>query len=196
MEGREEMLRLEQEKEVIDQKLRKLKVTSVSTHLGILPHHANCLFLLVAQDGKDGVELVRNTLGYFKEATSEDVNRAEKQQWLAKEYEKVLSAMELKIAGMHFLPSYHGPMQLKRKCTAEYEQEIEALQAKHDAVFDNPEMKKIGPYKLCSLLMRNGLNGRGSAWSVVKDDAGKWWKILDLEKIEVSTYCRQDVIRG
>lgn len=34
--------------------------------------------------------------------------------------------------------------------------------------------------------MRNGLNGRGSSWSVVRDDSGQWWKIHDLASEKVS----------
>lgn len=49
-------------------------------------------------------------------------------------------------------------------------------------------MQKTGPYELTSFIMRNGLNGRGSTWSVVKDDVGQWWKIVDLEKTKVSFF--------
>lgn len=33
--------------------------------------------------------------------------------------------------------------------------------------------------------MRNGLNGRGTSWSVVRGDDGRWWKIVDLVREEV-----------
>lgn len=68
---------------------------------------------------------------------------------------------------------------------AEYDAGILALDGQIERVFDGPDMRKYGPYELRSILMWNGLNGRGSAWSVVKDDMGRWWRIKDLVKEEV-----------
>lgn len=68
----------------------------------------------------------------------------------------------------------------------EYDASIHLLQKRIDHVFDSDEMRKLGPYQLCAILMRNGLNGRGSSWSIVKDVEGRWWKISDLNKEEVS----------
>ncbi|BGP19873.1 hypothetical protein JCM10213v2_008004 [Rhodosporidiobolus nylandii] len=45
---------------------------------------------------------------------------------------------------------------------------------------------RTGPYRLTAILMRNGLNGRGSAWSVTRDAEGRWWKISDLVKEEIT----------
>lgn len=48
-------------------------------------------------------------------------------------------------------------------------------------------MHKIGPYRLTAILMRNGLNGRGTSWSVVRDDkTGRWWRMLDTSKVETT----------
>lgn len=47
-------------------------------------------------------------------------------------------------------------------------------------------MHKVGPFRLVSILMHNGLNGRGTAWAVVRGDDGRWWKIVDLVKEEVT----------
>lgn len=47
-------------------------------------------------------------------------------------------------------------------------------------------MHRVGPYRLVAILMRNGLNGRGTAWSVVRGDDGRWWKIVDLVREEVT----------
>ena len=47
-------------------------------------------------------------------------------------------------------------------------------------------MHREGPLRLCAILMRNGLNGRSGTWSVVKADDGRWWRIRDMVKEEVS----------
>lgn len=48
-------------------------------------------------------------------------------------------------------------------------------------------MHKIGPYRLTAILMRNGLNGRGTSWPVVRDDeTGRWWRMLDTSKVETT----------
>lgn len=66
------------------------------------------------------------------------------------------------------------------------DKEIETLTSEIDAVFSTPAMKQAGPFELNSFLVRNGLNGRGTSWAVVRDDDGKWWRIKDLSKEEVS----------
>lgn len=48
------------------------------------------------------------------------------------------------------------------------------------AVFEADDMRRVGPYELRSILMRNGLNGRGSSWAVVKGDDGRWWRSSDM----------------
>lgn len=120
-----------------------------------------------------------------------DASRQERQTDLAKQYRSVLDEMERKIAGA--LPPAFGRRARARadkpafsRERAEYDLSTAALQKEMDAVFDNDDMRRVGPYQLCAILMRNGLNGRGSTWSVVKDTEGRWWKISDLSREEVS----------
>lgn len=69
-----------------------------------------------------------------------------------------------------------------------HEAELASLQAQKDAIFDSDDdMKRVGPYQLCAILMRNGLNGRGSSWAVVKGDDGEWWRTSDMAMEKVSS---------
>ncbi|GAA5861960.1 hypothetical protein JCM8547_001539 [Rhodosporidiobolus lusitaniae] len=74
-----------------------------------------------------------------------------------------------------------------------YDSSLTALDARIASLFtpdlsspDAPAVHRIGPYKLCAILMHNGLNGRGSVWSVVRGADGRWWKIVDFLKEEVT----------
>lgn len=57
-------------------------------------------------------------------------------------------------------------------------------------------MRQMGPYTLCSLVMRNGLNGRGSAWSYVVDEQGQWWKVIDDKQTKVRLDSVSDTLFG
>ncbi|GAA5881280.1 hypothetical protein JCM1840_003843 [Sporobolomyces johnsonii] len=117
------------------------------------------------KDGGDAVELVKSTVAYLKKATSEEEKRSERQKTLAEKYQLILEVMEEKLAT--------------------YDSDIEQLTSQLSALYDSPDWRTVGPYELTALLMRNGLNGRGSAWSVVRGDDGRWWKITDLFREEV-----------
>ncbi|GAA5963445.1 hypothetical protein JCM21900_004646 [Sporobolomyces salmonicolor] len=117
------------------------------------------------KDGRDAVELVRSTVAYLKKATSEEEKRSERQKTLAEKYQLILEVME--------------------KNLATYDSDIERLTCQMSSLYDSPDWRSVGPYELTALLMRNGLNGRGSAWSVVRGDDGRWWKITDLFREEV-----------
>lgn len=73
-----------------------------------------------------------------------------------------------------------------RTMIADYDTTIDSLEAESAAIWDVPEFKQQGPYKLCAILMRNGLNGRGSAWAVVRDEKDRWWKMGDTTAEEVT----------
>lgn len=68
----------------------------------------------------------------------------------------------------------------------EYDDEIAQLDERLDSVFSGPEWRRVGPYRLSAILMHDGLNGRGTAWSVVRDDEGKWWRMLETTKVETT----------
>lgn len=53
-------------------------------------------------------------------------------------------------------------------------------------LYDSPTWRTLGPYHLTSILIRNGLNGRGSVWSIVKGDDGRWFRTNDLTIEEIS----------
>ena len=67
-----------------------------------------------------------------------------------------------------------------------YDDRLTHLERELDGVFDTDSMRRIGPFRLTGIVMRNGLNGRGSAWSVVSDQEGRWWRVEDLTKVEAS----------
>ncbi|BGP51410.1 hypothetical protein JCM10450v2_007352 [Rhodotorula kratochvilovae] len=119
------------------------------------------------KDGRDARELVRGTVEYLARASAGgDGEREDRQKRLREQWEKVGEEMDNVVDG--------------------YDADISALDARISAIFDGPEMHKIGPYNLVAILMRNGLNGRGTAWSVVRGDDGRWFKIVDLVKEEVT----------
>lgn len=55
-------------------------------------------------------------------------------------------------------------------------------------MFEGPTFKTKGPYDLVSFVVRNGLGGRGNAYSVVRGYDNKWWKISDLSQEEVCLF--------
>ncbi|KAI5475609.1 programmed cell death protein 2 [Pseudohyphozyma bogoriensis] len=122
--------------------------------------------LAETKEGKVAVNLVQTTLTYLKQATSEDPERQERQTKLAEMYQIVADRLNAKIT--------------------ELEGEIAAQEKEADELFTTSEFSNYGPYELHAILMRNGLNGRGSTWSVVKDEEGRWWKISDLDQTEVT----------
>lgn len=188
-EGRAKLRQLQKQLEQQKSSRKHLSTTKVSVRwyaLGVERRETDGT--TCQQDGQDGVDLVRNTLKYMQIATSEDRVRAARQQRLAKQYVNVLAEMERKIQSklltslpLPCLVSNFSPLRI-----TVYDDTIASLQTQIDDVFDSPEMRKQGPYQLCAILMRSGLNGRGSTWSVVRDDEGRWWKITDLLKEEVS----------
>ncbi|KAK4052334.1 hypothetical protein OIO90_004415 [Microbotryomycetes sp. JL221] len=68
----------------------------------------------------------------------------------------------------------------------DYNEQERARQEQLAAQYDDPSMQTVGPFALCAILMRNGLNGRGSSWAVVTDDQGSWWRINDYDIEQVS----------
>ncbi|KDE03276.1 hypothetical protein MVLG_06233 [Microbotryum lychnidis-dioicae p1A1 Lamole] len=119
-------------------------------------------------EGKEALGLIRDTREYLNkdegEEDADDVGK-ERRKRLKIVYEKIEQEVQKKIRGC--------------------DEVIEELRETIDATFDRDEWKRRGPYELKAVLMRNGLNGRGSSWAVVKEE-GKWWRIKDLEKEEVS----------
>ncbi|KAK4704293.1 hypothetical protein P7C70_g1916, partial [Phenoliferia sp. Uapishka_3] len=115
--------------------------------------------LAVTKDGQDAIILVRTTLEYCQQATSGERDRAARQQMLAEHWSIIFKRLEHKLS--------------------ELDAEIQALETEADAIFETDDMRTMGPYRLTSLIMRNGLNGRGSAWSYFVDAHGQWWKHLD-----------------
>lgn len=80
---------------------------------------------------------------------------------------------------------WRSVMGLMFSVRSEYDEALKHLNAVVDAIFEQASMKNVGPYRLTAFLMWSGLNGRSNVWSIVRDDAGKWWRIKDLEKEEV-----------
>ncbi|KAJ8291956.1 hypothetical protein OF846_004739 [Rhodotorula toruloides] len=124
--------------------------------------------VVVTEDGKDFQELVRATVEYCRSAKAEagNVEREERQKRMREDWEKVEE-------------------ELKQAVDA-FDTQIADVSLRIASAFESPDMHKIGPYRLTSFVVRNGLNGRGTAWSVVCDDEGKWWRTGDLDKEEVS----------
>ncbi|GAA6055021.1 hypothetical protein JCM3770_006698 [Rhodotorula araucariae] len=119
------------------------------------------------KDGRDARELVRGTVEYLARASADgDGEREGRQKKLREQWEKVGEEMDKVVDG--------------------YDADISALDARISAIFDGPEMHNVGPYQLVAILMRNGLNGRGTAWSVVRGDDDRWFKIIDLVREEVT----------
>ncbi|GAA5891598.1 hypothetical protein JCM8208_007334 [Rhodotorula glutinis] len=118
------------------------------------------------EEGADARELVRGTVEYLRRATAEgDEEREARQGRLLEQWEKVAEEMDAVIAA--------------------YDSDIAALDSRTKGIFDADDLHHVGPYRLVALLMRNGLNGRGTSWSVVRGDDGRWWKIVDLVREEV-----------
>ncbi|GAA5888397.1 hypothetical protein JCM6882_008605 [Rhodosporidiobolus microsporus] len=159
--AREEVVTLEAEKGELEKRRREVGET---------------------KDGRDARELVRGTVEFLgrsveaageegKEAGEEEKERRERQRSLREQWEKV--GVEL-----------DGVL-------ASYDSSLSALSTRISSLFspsstDESGMRPVGPYRLHAILMRNGLNGRGSAWSVVKGEDGRWWKIVDLVKEETT----------
>lgn len=63
----------------------------------------------------------------------------------------------------------------------ECDRELQANVATQDSLFDG--LADEGAYDLRALLFHNGLNGRSSAWAVVRSDEpnGGWWRVSDLD---------------
>ncbi|SCV73134.1 BQ2448_7059 [Microbotryum intermedium] len=118
-------------------------------------------------EGKEALGLLREAKEYLEKDEGEfggDAGR-ERRRRLKATCDKIEEELEKKIRGC--------------------DEVIEELRQRIDGTFDGDEWKKRGPYELKAVLMRNGMNGRGSSWAVVKDE-GKWWRIKDLEKEEVT----------
>ncbi|GJN93790.1 hypothetical protein Rhopal_006848-T1 [Rhodotorula paludigena] len=119
------------------------------------------------QEGKDARELVRGTVEYLKAASAPgNEEREERQKRLREQWEKVGDEMDSVLQA--------------------YDADASALDERIAAIFDTDAMHKVGPFRLVSILMHNGLNGRGTAWAVVRGDDDRWWKIVDLVKEEVT----------
>lgn len=69
---------------------------------------------------------------------------------------------------------------------AEYGAKLTSLESTMSSLFDSPSWRTLGPYHLTSILVRNGLNGRGSVWSITKGDDGKWFRTNDMTIDEIS----------
>ncbi|GAA5930610.1 uncharacterized protein JCM15063_002413 [Sporobolomyces koalae] len=142
----------------------------------------------LTRNGKDAVEVVKGVVDYL-ESTQQDVNledefdrpdlqendsqllqkRRERQERLKVNYRAILDTM------LHRLEEYDG--------------QLNKLDNEMSTLFEPAQdWQTIGPYHLVSLLFRNGLNGRGSCWSVSRADDGKWYKVNDLvcEPIELN----------
>ncbi|GAA5990371.1 hypothetical protein JCM10908_007340 [Rhodotorula pacifica] len=123
--------------------------------------------IAMTPDGKDARQLVRGTVEYLEKATGGgDSTREERQKRLREQWSKVADELDLVVQ--------------------EYDAEIATLDDRRHAIFSGPDMQKIGPYRLSAILMRNGLNGRGTAWPVVRDHDGKWWRMLETSKVETT----------
>ncbi|BGP58028.1 hypothetical protein JCM8202v2_005685 [Rhodotorula sphaerocarpa] len=121
----------------------------------------------VTADGKDARQVVRGTVEYLeKTAASGDASREERQRRLREQWGRV--AEELDSVVKH------------------YDQEIDELDRRLESIFSSPDMQRIGPYRLSAILMHDGLYGRDTAWSVVRDDDGRWWRMLDTTKVETT----------
>ncbi|KAM0747495.1 hypothetical protein T439DRAFT_328733 [Meredithblackwellia eburnea MCA 4105] len=127
--------------------------------------------LATTKEDKSAVELFKTAIQYFEKAETASVDvgevRRTRQQKLLEAYRKALKKLEDQLDI--------------------YDNEIARLELEEKSIFEeDPQMKSQGPYHLCAVVVRNGLNGRGSAWSYVRGDDGRWWKTVDLEQIEVN----------
>ncbi|GAA5827890.1 hypothetical protein JCM11251_007718 [Rhodosporidiobolus azoricus] len=165
--AREEIGKLEAEKEELEKRRKEVGET---------------------KDGREVRELVKGTVDFLRKSVEAEVDgevqgagevgeaeteRKERQLRLKEQWEKVgfelegvlssydssLSTLSSRISGL-FTPSSSGE--------TEY------------------PMQRVGPYRLHAILMRNGLNGRGSSWAVVRGEDGRWWKIVDLLREETT----------
>ncbi|KAM0786150.1 hypothetical protein ACM66B_006958 [Microbotryomycetes sp. NB124-2] len=69
----------------------------------------------------------------------------------------------------------------------DYDQRVRALELESASLLDDSaSMRQVGPFELRAILMRNGLNGRGSSWAVARDDGGKWWRVSEFVAEEVA----------
>lgn len=144
--------------------------------------------VVVTEDGKDFRELVRATVRYCQNAKTEAGNpeREERQKRMLEDWEKVDKELTQAVEGACHFRSV-CVLSVDTSCgTAAFDTQISDLGQRISSAFDSPDMHKIGPYRLTSFVVRNGLNGRGTAWSVVCDDEGKWWRTGDLDKKEIS----------
>ncbi|GAA6014555.1 hypothetical protein JCM10207_001643 [Rhodosporidiobolus poonsookiae] len=124
----------------------------------------------LTKDGRDARELVRASVEVLQRAADGEAD--EGKDGLRRQWEKVGDELD--------------------KVLSSYDSSLTALDARIASIFDAPsgceggEMHRVGPYRLCAILMRNGLNGRGSAWSVVRGEDGRWWKIVELVREEIT----------
>jgi hypothetical protein len=149
------------------------------------------------RDGKSSVDVVRGVVEYLEGALGGDVTseegeeeekRKERQERMRGSYRAILETMETKIKGkfVWIFPIFKSGLTRRLESLAfrilEYETQLEILETSMTSLFSSPNWRTLGPYRLTSILFRNGLNGRGSSWSVTLGDDGEWYRISDLDK--------------
>ncbi|KAK4048399.1 hypothetical protein OIV83_004745 [Microbotryomycetes sp. JL201] len=125
--------------------------------------------IATTEDGRDGAELVQSGIDLLCR-TNDDAHDKSRSNRRDRLLAKLLMIRDTVTQSMR-----------------EYDERVRALEAESVALLnDDASMKQTGPFELCSILMRNGLNGRGSSWAVVRDERGRWWRTSDFVAEEVT----------
>ncbi|GAA5980943.1 hypothetical protein JCM11641_005493 [Rhodosporidiobolus odoratus] len=138
------------------------------------------------KEGGEVRELVRRTVEVLQKEEGEgggegSDERREKQRALRERWEQVGKELE------GVLDAYEGDLTaLDRRIASLFSSSSSASVGEGEGEAGAGDWFRVGPYRLCAILVRNGLNGRGSAWSVVRGGDGKWWKIVDLVREEIT----------
>ncbi|GAA6018811.1 hypothetical protein JCM11491_006872 [Sporobolomyces phaffii] len=139
--------------------------------------------LATTKDGKDAVEVVRGVVEYLESTAAEqqqdgddgdeagqDRTTSERHERMRTNYRAILDAMETKLR--------------------DYEAQLDSVSTAMSNLYASPAWRTLGPYELASVVVRTGLNGRGSSYSIVRDSNSDsdstWWKLVDLKRDRLS----------
>jgi hypothetical protein len=155
------------------------------------------------RDGKDALEVFRGVVDYFervtaksspnsKQESSEAMQVGETEVALPEDQDKDKDndgddrdKVERKERQERLKLSYRAILEKMESKLEEYQTRLDQLEHETSTMFSTDSWRTLGPYHLSSLVFRTGLNGRGSTWSAVTGDDGKWYKIVDLSKEEI-----------
>ncbi|GAA5911382.1 uncharacterized protein JCM6883_000076 [Sporobolomyces salmoneus] len=101
----------------------------------------------------------------------EEEKRKERQGRLRDSYRAILARIEPKLVGsskfLSILTRFDcSELGFTTEFIIEYDSQLVSLESSISSLYSSPTWRTLGPYKLVSFLFRNGLNGRGSLWSI------------------------------